>query len=166
KPSNYSKTIVSGESHAWLASRWLAYLCLGLCFISNPGIARAWGFMAHRYINESAVYLFPQPLLGYMLPYKDELRDRAVAADQRRAWDPQEAARHFIDLDQWGDSVFHCMPMNWTDAIRCYHEDSLREHGVLPWHTVTVYRHLVNAFAKGDAGAVCRQAADLGHYLA
>ena len=78
---------------------------------------------------ESAVFILPQPLLGYMLPYKDELRDRAVAADQRRAWDPQEAARHFIDLDQWGDSVFHCMPMNWTDAIRCYHEDSLREHG-------------------------------------
>ncbi|MFM8685612.1 MAG: zinc dependent phospholipase C family protein, partial [Bacteroidota bacterium] len=163
---NYSKTILSGESHARMASRWQAYLCLGLCFISSPGIARAWGFMAHRYINESAVFILPQPLLGYMLPYKDELRDRAVVADQRRAWDPQEAARHFIDLDQWGDSVFHCMPMNWGDAIRCYHEDSLQEHGVLPWHTVTVYRRLVNAFAKGDAGAVCRHAADLGHYLA
>jgi len=149
-----------------MASRRLTCMFLGLCFISSPGLAWAWGFMAHRHINESAVYLLPQPLLGYMLPYKDELRDRAVAADQRRAWDPQEAARHFIDLDQWGDSVFHCMPMNWTDAIRCYHEDSLREHGVLPWHTVTVYRRLVNAFAKGDAGAVCRHAADLGHYLA
>ncbi|MFM7031609.1 MAG: hypothetical protein ACKOX4_03710, partial [Bacteroidota bacterium] len=106
KPSNYSKTILSGESHAWtgesharMTSRWLACLCLGFFFMSNPGIAQAWGFMAHRYINESAVYLLPQPLLGYMLQYKDELRDRAVAADQRRAWDPQEAARHFIDLD-------------------------------------------------------------------
>jgi hypothetical protein len=58
------------------------------------------------------------------------------------------------------------MPLNWTDAIRCYNEDSLREHGVLPWHTVTVYHRLVNAFAKGDAESVCRHAADLGHYLA
>lgn len=122
--------------------------------------------MAHRYINESALYLLPQPLLGYMLPYKVMLRDRAVSADQRRAWDPQEAARHFMDLDRWGDSVFYCMPRDWNQAILCYREDSLRAHGILPWHTVKVYRLLVHAFAQGDAQSVIRYAADLGHYLA
>jgi hypothetical protein len=136
-----------------------------MLFIS-PYTAWGWGFMAHRYINESAVYLLPPPLLAYMLPYKDMLRDRAVTADQRRAWDPHEAARHFIDLDRWGDSVFYCLPHRWDKAILCYGEDSLRAHGILPWHTEKVYRLLVYAFAKGDAPSVVRYAADLGHYLA
>jgi len=139
---------------------------LGIMLAILPSLAWGWGFMAHRYINESAVYLLPQPLLGYMLPYKDILRDRAVLADQRRAWDTQEAARHFIDLDRWGDSVFYCLPRNWNEAILCYSEDSLRARGLLPWHIERVYRYLINAFAQGDAGSVCRYAADLGHYLA
>lgn len=132
----------------------------------NPCMVWGWGFMAHRYINESAVYLLPPPLLGYMLPYKEMLRDRAVSADQRRAWDSQEAPRHFIDLDRWGDSVFCWMPHKWESAILCYSEDSLRAHGILPWHAEKVYRLLVHAFAKEDASSVVRYAADLGHYLA
>lgn len=142
----------------WLLPSIFVLLC--------PSPARSWGFLAHRYINEAAVYLLPPPLLGYMLPYKDILRDQAVWADQRRAWDKQEASRHYMDLDRWGDAVFEVMPRNWNDAILCYNEDSLRSHGILPWHTERVYRRLVYAFAQGDAESVCRYAADLGHYLA
>ncbi|MEY5052094.1 MAG: hypothetical protein RIS78_647, partial [Bacteroidota bacterium] len=52
--------------------------------------AYSWGFAAHRYINESAVYALPSPLREFFEYHRSVLKDRAVSADQRRAWDPLE----------------------------------------------------------------------------
>ncbi len=41
----------------------------------------------------------------------------------RHAADPEEAARHFIDLDRYGDHPFDSLPPRWNDAVKKYGED-------------------------------------------
>lgn len=127
--------------------------------------AKAWGFVAHRYINESAVYALPSPLREFFEYHRLYLKERAVFADQRRAWDPLEAPCHFMDVDRWEDYDRWLWPMHWDSAVQCYTENILRSRGILPWHTIRVFRRLVWAFEQGNTGLILRTAADLGHYL-
>jgi len=137
--------------------------CWGFILLLSPFESNGWGFLAHRYINESAVYLLPDPLRSVFLPRVAQLREQAVAADRRRAWDKEEGPRHFLDLDRWKDSVH--LPESWAEAVSCYGEDSLRAHGILPWHIERTYKRLVGAFQTKDLNSVLRIAGDLGHYL-
>jgi len=133
---------------------------------SQGSVAFAWGFAAHRYINESAVYALPSPLREFFEYHRSVLKERAVSADQRRAWDPLEAPCHFMDMDRWGDSERLTLPLHWDSAVQCYSEKLLRSRGILPWHVPRVYRRLVGAFEQGNHSLILRTAADLGHYLA
>ena len=135
--------------------------------LSGQGFnAYSWGFAAHRYINESAVYALPSPLREFFEYHRLVLKERAVSADQRRAWDPLEAPCHFMDMDRWGDSERLALPLHWDSAVQCYSEKLLRSRGILPWHAPRVYRRLVWAFEQGNHQLILRTAADLGHYLA
>ena len=126
--------------------RWWVFFTaiLGLCVQGFD--AYSWGFAAHRYINESAVYALPSPLREFFEYHRLVLKERAVSADQRRAWDPLEAPCHFMDMDRWGDSERLALPLHWDSAVQCYSEKLLRSRGILPWHAPRVYRRLVWAF--------------------
>jgi hypothetical protein len=136
------------------------------CSLIVESHAMAWGFAAHRYINESAVYALPSPLREFFEYHQQYLKDRAVFADQRRSWDPLEAPCHFMDVDRWEEQERWQWTMHWDSAVQCYSEDFLRSRGILPWHTLRVFRRLVWAFEQGNTGYILRTAADLGHYLA
>lgn len=72
-----------------------------------------WGFYGHRLINRMAVFTLPSDMIA---PYKaniDFLTDHAVDPDKRRYATRNEAPRHFIDLDQWGDGL----PRRWLDVL-------------------------------------------------
>lgn len=147
-----------------LTKRWWASITILLFFCTLD--AHSWGFAAHRYINESAVYALPSPLREFFEYHRSTLKERAVAADQRRSWDPLEASCHFMDMDRWNDSERWTLPLHWDSAVQCYTEKHLRSRGILPWHAPQVYRRLVWAFEQGNHGLILRTAADLGHYLA
>lgn len=63
--------------------------------------AEDWGFYAHREIHYYAVMAIPAPINSFFKENIDYLREHAVDPDQRRYAVPDEAARHFIDLDLW-----------------------------------------------------------------
>ncbi len=46
-----------------------------------------------------------------------------------------------------------------------YPEDTLRTHGVVPWHIFRTYLRLREAFLVGDPDGILRISADLGHYV-
>ncbi|SMB94195.1 hypothetical protein SAMN00120144_2352 [Hymenobacter roseosalivarius DSM 11622] len=141
-------------------------LPLLLLLLLLPLQPRAWGFFGHRLINRLAVFTLPAELLGFYKKHIDYLTDHATRPDQRRAVVPGEAARHFLDVDAYGDSALVRLPRSWADAVARYGEDTLQRHGIVPWHVARMQLQLTEAFRTRDADRILHLSADLGHYVA
>ncbi|MBS1682118.1 MAG: S1/P1 Nuclease [Bacteroidetes bacterium] len=101
--------------------------------------------------------------------YKKHIRyieEAATNPDRRRYTIPEEAPRHYIDLDDYGDSAVYKLPRYWKAAVEKFGEDSLQNHGILPWHITRVYYQLKEAFVSKDPYRILKLSADLGHYVA
>ena len=77
----------------------------------------------------------------------------------------EEAPRHYIDIDHYGENPFQVMPRKWTDAVEKFSEDTLLAYGIVPWHIQTVYNSLVKAFKEKNINYILKNSADLGHYV-
>jgi hypothetical protein len=137
-----------------------------LLILTSLTCSSFWGFFAHQRINRLAVFTLPPEMIGFYkknLPY---ITEAAVNPDRRRFSDPEEAPRHYIDLDHFGDSAIYKMPRFWNDALKQFPEDTLKAYGILPWHVYKVYFKLKDAFMLKDPKLILRLSADLGHYIA
>jgi hypothetical protein len=139
-------------------------LIIGLC-ISIPMVS-GWGFFAHKEINRVAVFTLPPELFGFYKRNIEFITEHAVDPDKRRYAVKGEAPRHFIDLDRYGVSPLDSVPKNWADAVKKYSEDTLMEHGIVPWHIDVMVKRLTAAFRSSDFDRILRTSADLGHYIA
>lgn len=122
-----------------------------------------WGFYAHKKINRMAVFSLPPEMILFYREHIDYLSATAVNPDKRRYVVDAEAARHYLDLDYYADTVE--LPRYWGEATKMFSEDTLRAHGVLPWHLYTMYFRLREAFMVRDPDAILRLSSDLGHYV-
>jgi len=129
-------------------------------------IISSWGFFGHRQINRLAVFTLPADMIGFYKKNIQYITEAAVNPDRRRYAVPDEAPRHYIDLDHFGDSARNKMPRFWKDAVEKYAEDTLKAHGILPWHVNTMYYRLRDAFMAKDPTRILSLSADLGHYIA
>jgi len=125
-----------------------------------------WGFFAHRRINRLAVFTLPPEMIGFYKQHIVYLTENAINPDRRRYAIKEEAARHYIDLDIYGDSAWYKMPHKWYDAIEKYTEDTLQSYGIVPWHINLMKIRLTNAFKENDFERILRLSADIGHYIA
>jgi hypothetical protein len=125
-----------------------------------------WGFFAHRKINYYAVFLLPPQLLSFYKPHIDFLSEHAVDPDKRRYLVAAEGPRHYIDIDHYGDFPFNNLPHVWDSAVARYGEDTLQQHGVVPWWVQVMQRRLTTAFKERNATAILKLSAELGHYVA
>ncbi|MBV6645451.1 MAG: zinc dependent phospholipase C family protein [Cyclobacteriaceae bacterium] len=125
-----------------------------------------WGFFAHEKINRLAVFSLPPEMLGFYKQHIQYLSEKAVNPDKRRYVLPEEASRHYIDLDLYGDSAVYHVPRYWKQAVERYSEDTLKARGIVPWHIMSVKNYLTKAMANRDATQILRLSADLGHYIA
>ena len=124
-----------------------------------------WGFYAHKRVNRYAVFTLPEELVGFYKKHIDHLTEHAVDADKRRYAIKEEAPRHYIDIDHYGENPFQIMPRKWNDAVDKFSEDTLLAYGIVPWHIQTVYNRLVKAFEQKDINYILKNSADLGHYV-
>ncbi|MEN9700355.1 MAG: hypothetical protein RLZZ301_1553 [Bacteroidota bacterium] len=157
----------------WSNSQIKQFLLLGFLGLASLSgtqkTASTWGFAGHRRINEYACYLLPPSMSVFFRENQRFLIEHAVDPDQRRYSVPEEAARHFIDLDRYyqkGEDPFWQLPQSWTEALACYPEDTLMAHGIVPWHIVKMKYRLQEAFERHDISAILKNAAELGHYIA
>jgi hypothetical protein len=130
------------------------------------GLKVHWGFWAHKRINRLAVFRLPVEMQAFYKKYIDYLSENAVNPDKRRYAVPGEAERHFIDLDTYGDSALAILPRHWHAAAKKIGEDSLRKHGIVPWHVQIAAAQLTAAFKEKNTSRILRISADLGHYIA
>ena len=124
----------------------------------------AWGFYAHKKINKMAVFTLPPEMMVFYKKHIDLISETAVNPDKRRYVIEQEAARHYIDLDEYPNPS--TLPHQWTAAKAHYSEDSLQAKGIVPWHIMLMKSMLTKAFKEGDSKQILRISADLGHYIA
>ena len=130
------------------------------------GLKGHWGFWAHKRINHLAVFRLPVEMQPFFKKYIDYLSENAVNPDKRRYAVAGEAERHFIDLDVYGDSALRILPRHWQAAVQKIGEDSLRKHGIVPWHIQIAAAQLTAAFKDRNVARILRISADLGHYIA
>lgn len=144
-------------------SKWFYTMVLLLL----PGQqAYCWGFFAHRQINYQAVFLLPPPMLALYKKHIVYLQEHAVDPDKRRYVIADEGARHFIDLDHYGNYPFDSLPRFRKDAEAKFSADSLQEHGIVPWWIQTMLYRLTNAFKAKDQARILQYSAEIGHYIA
>jgi hypothetical protein len=105
-------------------------------------------------------------MIGFYKKNIDYITEAAVNPDKRRFSSAEEAPRHYIDLDHYGEHSSHHMPVFWDDAKAKYTEDTLKAYGIVPWHIYKVFFQLKDAFALRDPQKILRLSAELGHYVA
>jgi hypothetical protein len=125
----------------------------------------SWGFWAHKEINKLAVYALPSPLNQFYKQEVDYLSTHAVDPDKRRYILKDEAPRHYLDVEFYGDSIFNRPYISWVDAQKKYTQDSMSKHGVLPWHLQYMTQQLTQAFKNLDTDRILKLSADIGHYI-
>lgn len=125
----------------------------------------SWGFLVHRTINQLAVYRLPRPMQDFFWKNRAYLVQQAPRPDIRRNSDAQEASRHFIDLEAYGDSAAWKMPLRWDEAVRQYTMDTLKKYGYVPYEVQRVRGLLTEAFRRRDRDSILFYSADLGHYI-
>ena len=152
-----------------LINSWAEYslmkLPLKVILIITVLTGSGWGFFAHEKINRLAVFTLPPEMIGF---YKMNIRyitEASTNPDRRRYAVADEAPRHYIDMDDYGDSAEIHLPKYWKQAVEKYGEDSLMAHGIVPWHIVKMFNQLRDSFLLNDPSKILRSSAELGHYV-
>lgn len=143
----------------------IAGIILIIALAASMPFVSGWGFFAHKQINRIAVFTLPAELIGFYKSNIEFITEHAVDPDKRRYAVKGEAPRHFIDLDRYGESPLDSIPRKWEDAVAKYSEDTLMEHGIVPWHIDVMVKRLTIAFRSGNFDRILRTSADLGHYI-
>jgi hypothetical protein len=125
----------------------------------------SWGFYGHKKINQLSVFTLPPEMVGFYKKNISFITEASVNPDRRRYSVVDEAPRHYIDLDHYGDSVFIKMPKFWKNAVELYSEDTLKAYGIVPWHVYRVYHQLKDAFFIQDPAKILKVSAEIGHYI-
>lgn len=138
-------------------------ILLALLLLHYP--VYCWGFYAHQKINYYAVFLLPPGMMVLYKPNISFLSEHAIDPDKRRYAVPDEAPRHYIDIDRYGAYPYTALPRKWADAVAKFGEDSLKQHGIVPWHIQRMLQRLTNAFKAKDFSQIMKNSAEIGHYI-
>lgn len=145
--------------------QWRRWLLTGLLLATGlPSFC--WGFYGHQKINYYAVFLLPPEMMVLYKPNIDFLTEHSVDPDKRRYAIPEEAPRHFIDIDNYGAYPYTALPRKWTDAVAKYTEDTLMANGIVPWHVQVMLNRLTAAFKEKNFSRIMKNSAEIGHYIA
>ncbi len=136
--------------------------CVSMSSLGMP----KWGFYGHKRINRLAVFTLPPEMLTFYKYNIVYITENAINPDARRYAVKDEAPRHYIDLDVYGDSAAHKLPRYWNQAVEKYTEDTLMAYGIVPWHVNLMKLRLTSAFEKKDVKNILRLSAEIGHYIA
>lgn len=92
-------------------------LLVALLFSSAAPEHEDWGFFGHQRINRMAVFTLPPDMIVFYKKNIEYITKHAIDPDKRRYIAPQEAPRHYIDLDHYGKIPFDNVPRRWNNAL-------------------------------------------------
>src|ERR1041385_1723288 len=111
----------------------LSLAIISILFFLPKQEAQSWGFYGHKKINRMAVFTLPPEMFGFYKNHIEYITTHAVDPDMRRYAVPEEAPRHYIDIDHYGPNCFGSVPRYWKNAVAKFSEDTLNAYGIVPW---------------------------------
>ena len=128
----------------------------------------SWGFLAHKTIDQIAVYALPKKLQQFFFKNMDYIIYNSVRPDVRRKDDKTEDTKHYVDIDApvFGPNALETMPESWSEAKAKFTEDTLRKYGTVCWEVVFLQEKLTRAFKNKNKDSILFYAADISHYIA
>lgn len=108
----------------------------------------------------------PTEIMDFYKKNIEFVTTHAVDPDMRRYVVKEEAPRHYIDIDHYGEHPFRDVPREWYKAVEKFSEDTLQAYGIVPWHVERMYQRLIQAFKQKDTEYILKTSADIGHYIA
>jgi len=149
-----------------MPTRWALRCTLTLFIVLLGGnYVLPWGFFAHKKINKLAVFTLPEEMIGLYKRNLNYISEHAIDPDKRRYIGKDEAPRHYIDIDHYGEEPFKVMPRRWKDAVAKFSEDTLKAYGIVPWHIEVMMFRLTKAFQDMDIDRILKYSTELGHYV-
>jgi len=126
----------------------------------------SWGGIGHYKISHEASLSFNEEMSEFN-SWTNILADHASDADYRKSDDPDESAKHYIDIDNYSDFIsYGSITQSFEGAIDDYGAGFVYQNGILPWATLAAYDSLKSCFMRFDWDKAVLFAADLGHYVA
>jgi hypothetical protein len=144
------------------AARIVASLALTLLAARD---AAAWGGHVHVLVNGAATQHLPPEFAGFA-QWKSTLESLASEADARRCCDPNEDARHYIDIDAYAEFFSRTLPRTYPEMVARFGRERVDGNGIVPWAIETALTTLTQHFRDGDWTRAVAVAADIGHYVA
>ncbi len=136
-----------------------------LAIIAIVLVLSSWGSKGHRSINGHVTFFF-NDVLSQFDSWSSTLSSHASDADNRKSSDPNEAPKHYIDIENYNEfNSSGVLPKTLAQAIAEYGSANVYDWGIVPWATKTTYDTLVACFRRGDLNKAVLTAADLGHYV-
>jgi len=159
---------IAGDAFAFLLSHQkikMKFLVRSLVCIMMVCFLGSWGFLVHKTAQQLAVYELHGSMQSFFYNNIDTLVANAIRPDKRRSYDKTEGAKHFIDLEAYGDSAVWKMPLTWDSAVAKFSKDTLLKYGYVPYVVMDIKNKLTNAFKNKNADSILFYAADIGHYI-
>jgi hypothetical protein len=126
----------------------------------------SWGSKGHRIINDKSSACYPENLWFLIPNWTNVVTVNASAADYRKSSDPNEAPKHYIDIDNYPEFIQNGQISQSFDTMVARHGYAfVMDQGILPWATITAFDSLKACFGRYNWNKAALFAADLGHYL-
>ncbi|MBK8983446.1 MAG: T9SS type A sorting domain-containing protein [Ignavibacteria bacterium] len=123
-----------------------------------------WGAAGHKIINRRSTFSLP-PSMNF-LNWSDSLAAHSSDADYRRSSDPNEAPRHFIDIDNYPEFIATGRVPQDLDSLIALHGSSfVYDNGILPFSIMATTDSVKKYFQLNNFQKAMLHAADLGHYV-
>lgn len=135
-----------------------------LVLLASP--AHGWGDEGHRIVIEAALRSLPQPVRSFYAAQLPFLFAHTSDPDDWSLIDPDEARRHYIDLELLGEDPLADLPPTYAAAQARYGRETLLKAGTVPWTIVEFTQQLAEANRAGDWERSALLAAALSHYAA
>ena len=125
----------------------------------------SWGSVGHHKISSCASLSFGTKMSQFS-SWTSILAAHASDADDRKSTDPNEAPKHYIDIDNYYEfNVTGKIAQTLDSVIALHGSYFVYDNGILPYATKTTFDTLKACFLRNDWAKAVLTAADLGHYV-
>ena len=134
---------------------------------SGVSLVFAWGSWGHEHINRAAVFALPVEMRHFFYNHIDFITEEAGVPDLRKYTinDKAEFARHYINIESYGDHAFDSLPRTMKEVRTKYPDSLLQKFGILPWYMIEMEEKLTQAFRNKRKTEILFLAADEAHYI-
>ncbi|MDD4603674.1 MAG: T9SS type A sorting domain-containing protein [Bacteroidales bacterium] len=129
-------------------------------------ILSSWGYKGHRIISQNVPACFPEKMAFLNPGWTNVVTLHASDPDNRKNTDPNEASRHYIDIDNYPEFIVTGrIPQTYDSVISAHPGSFVIDQGILPWATLVTFDSLKRCFQRRDWNKSALFAADLSHYV-